>query len=56
MNASVDTSISPAQAEVNTLVANGLTALDDFLKLNQEQIDCSKTVVTFSLTTTKTGF
>ncbi len=39
MNASVDTSISPAQAEVNTLVANGLTALDDFRKLNQEQID-----------------
>ena len=39
MNASVDTTISPAQAEVNTLVANGLTALDDFRKLNQEQID-----------------
>ena len=39
MNASVDTTISPAQAEVNTLVATGLTALDDFRKLNQEQID-----------------
>ncbi|UOO82323.1 bifunctional acetaldehyde-CoA/alcohol dehydrogenase [Uruburuella testudinis] len=39
MNASADSSISPAQAEVNTLVANGLTALENFRKLNQEQVD-----------------
>ncbi|MDO5639755.1 MAG: bifunctional acetaldehyde-CoA/alcohol dehydrogenase [Neisseria sp.] len=39
MNASVDTTVSPAQAEVNTLVANGLAALDAFRRLNQEQID-----------------
>ena len=31
--------LSPAQEEVNTLVEKGLVALDEFLKLDQEQID-----------------
>lgn len=31
--------VSPAQAEVNTLVENGLKALDEFMKLDQEQVD-----------------
>lgn len=31
--------ISPAQAEVNQLVANGLVALEEFYKLNQEQVN-----------------
>ncbi len=39
MNASVDTTISPAVAEVNSLVEKGLAALDAFRQLNQEQID-----------------
>ena len=39
MNASADNVVSPAVAEVNSLVDKGLRALDEFLKLNQEQID-----------------
>lgn len=31
--------LSPAQEEVNQLVENGLQALDDFLKLDQDQVD-----------------
>lgn len=31
--------VSPAQQEVNQLVENGLKALDEFLKLNQDQVD-----------------
>lgn len=31
--------LSPAQEEVNLLVENGLKALDDFLKLDQDQVD-----------------
>ncbi|HBO37319.1 MAG TPA: bifunctional acetaldehyde-CoA/alcohol dehydrogenase [Pasteurellaceae bacterium] len=31
--------ISPAQAEVNALVEKGLVALEEFRKLNQEQVD-----------------
>ncbi|MGL5979180.1 MAG: bifunctional acetaldehyde-CoA/alcohol dehydrogenase [Erysipelotrichaceae bacterium] len=31
--------ISPVQAEVNMLVANGVVALNGFLQLNQEQVD-----------------
>lgn len=34
-----DTAVSPAQAEVNQLVERGLLALEEFRKLNQEQID-----------------
>ena len=39
MNASADNVVSPAIAEVNSLVEKGLRALDEFLKLDQEQID-----------------
>ncbi|MBF0803014.1 MULTISPECIES: bifunctional acetaldehyde-CoA/alcohol dehydrogenase [Neisseria] len=39
MNASADKTVSPAVAEVNRLVEQGLAALDRFLTLNQEQID-----------------
>ena len=39
MNASADNVVSPAVAEVNSLVEKGLRALDEFRKLNQEQID-----------------
>ena len=39
MNASADNVVSPAVAEVNSLVEKGLRALDEFLKLDQEQID-----------------
>lgn len=39
MNASADNVVSPAVAEVNSLVDKGLRALDEFLKLDQEQID-----------------
>ncbi|MEG0314055.1 MAG: bifunctional acetaldehyde-CoA/alcohol dehydrogenase [Erysipelotrichaceae bacterium] len=35
----IEETISPAQAEVNTLVENGLKALSDFEQLNQEQVD-----------------
>ena len=31
--------VSPAAAEVNTLVEKGLKALDEFMKLDQEQVD-----------------
>ena len=31
--------VSPAQQEVNQLVENGLKALDEFLKLDQDQVD-----------------
>ncbi|TNH08464.1 bifunctional acetaldehyde-CoA/alcohol dehydrogenase [Testudinibacter sp. TR-2022] len=34
-----DVAVSPAQAEVNHLVENGLVALEEFRKLNQEQVD-----------------
>ena len=39
MKASADNVVSPAVAEVNSLVEKGLRALDEFLKLDQEQID-----------------
>ena len=39
MNASADNVVSPVVAEVNSLVEKGLRALDEFLKLDQEQID-----------------
>ena len=39
MNASADNVVSPAIAEVNSLVEKGLRSLDEFRKLNQEQID-----------------
>ena len=39
MNASADNVVSPAVVEVNSLVDKGLRALDEFLKLDQEQID-----------------
>lgn len=39
MNASADNVVSPAVAEVNSLIDKGLWALDEFLKLDQEQID-----------------
>lgn len=35
----MEETLSPAQAEVNQLVENGLQALDDFLKLDQDQVD-----------------
>ncbi|MCW9717662.1 MULTISPECIES: bifunctional acetaldehyde-CoA/alcohol dehydrogenase [unclassified Avibacterium] len=35
----VETTISPAQAEVNALVEKGLVALEEFRQLNQEQVD-----------------
>ena len=35
----MEETLSPAQAEVNQLVENGLKALDDFLKLDQDQVD-----------------
>ena len=38
MKASADNVVSPAVAEVNSLVER-VTALDEFLKLDQEQID-----------------
>ena len=31
--------LTPVQAEINQLVENGVTALDEFLKLNQDQVD-----------------
>ncbi|MGR6980371.1 bifunctional acetaldehyde-CoA/alcohol dehydrogenase [Testudinibacter sp. P27/CKL/0425] len=34
-----DVAISPAQTEVNQLVEKGLAALEEFRKLNQEQVD-----------------
>ncbi len=34
-----ENAITPAQAEVNTLVEKGLVALEEFRKLNQEQVD-----------------
>ena len=43
MNASADNVVSPAVAEVNSLVEKGLRALDEFLKLDQEQIDFIET-------------
>ena len=39
MNASADNVVSPAVAEVNSLVEKGFRSLDEFRKLNQEQID-----------------
>jgi len=39
MNASADNVVNPAVAEVNSLVEKGLRSLDEFRKLNQEQID-----------------
>jgi acetaldehyde dehydrogenase/alcohol dehydrogenase len=35
----MEETLSPAQAEVNQLVENGLQALDEFLKLDQDQVD-----------------
>lgn len=35
----MEETLSPAQAEVNQLVENGLQALDDFLKLDQDHVD-----------------
>ena len=35
----MEETLSPAQAEVNQLIENGLQALDDFLKLDQDQVD-----------------
>lgn len=35
----MEETLSPAQAEVNQLVENGLQALDEFLQLDQDQID-----------------
>lgn len=34
-----ENTLTPAQAEINQLVENGVTALDEFLKLNQDQVD-----------------
>ncbi len=39
MSNAVDNTISPAQAEVNELVERGLVALEEFRKLNQEQVN-----------------
>ncbi|MBF0752319.1 MULTISPECIES: bifunctional acetaldehyde-CoA/alcohol dehydrogenase [unclassified Pasteurella] len=39
MSNAVENAISPAQAEVNTLVEKGLVALEEFRQLNQEQIN-----------------
>ncbi len=39
MSNAVDNAISPAQAEVNELVERGLVALEEFRKLNQEQVN-----------------
>ena len=39
MSNAVDNVISPAQAEVNELVERGLVALEEFRKLNQEQVN-----------------
>ena len=34
-----ENTLTPAQAEINQLVENGVSALDEFLKLNQDQVD-----------------
>ena len=39
MSNTAENVVSPAQAEVNTLVEKGLIALEEFRKLNQEQVD-----------------
>ena len=39
MSKAVENAVSPAQAEVNTLVEKGLVALEEFRQLNQEQVD-----------------
>ena len=39
MSNAVDNAISPAQAEVNELVERGLVALEEFRKLDQEQVN-----------------
>lgn len=39
MSNAVDNAISPAQAEVNTLVEKGLVALEAFRELDQKQVD-----------------
>lgn len=39
MTNSVNYAVSPAQAEVNTLVEQGLVALEQFRQFNQEQVD-----------------
>ncbi|MDA3977533.1 bifunctional acetaldehyde-CoA/alcohol dehydrogenase [Gallibacterium sp. AGMB14963] len=39
MNKTTEVAVSPAQAEVDQLVANGLVALEEFRQLNQEQVD-----------------
>ncbi|MDG2947321.1 bifunctional acetaldehyde-CoA/alcohol dehydrogenase [Bisgaard Taxon 10/6] len=39
MSNTVEKTVSPAQAEVNSLVEKGLVALDKFRELNQQQVD-----------------
>lgn len=39
MTNSVNYAVSPAQAEVNTLVEQGLVELEQFRQFNQEQVD-----------------
>ncbi|AAU38797.1 EutG protein [[Mannheimia] succiniciproducens MBEL55E] len=39
MSNAVENTVSPAQAEVNSLVEKGLVALEQFRQLNQEQVD-----------------
>ncbi len=39
MSNAVENAVSPAQAEVNALVEKGLVALEEFRKLDQEQVD-----------------
>ena len=39
MSNTAENVVSPAQAEVNALVEKGLIALEEFRKLNQEQVD-----------------
>ncbi|TDQ56396.1 acetaldehyde dehydrogenase /alcohol dehydrogenase AdhE [Mesocricetibacter intestinalis] len=39
MSNAIDNALSPAQTEVNALVEKGLAALEEFRKLNQEQVD-----------------
>ncbi|OBX06750.1 acetaldehyde dehydrogenase [Gallibacterium salpingitidis] len=39
MSKTTEVAVSPAQAEVDQLVANGLVALEEFRQLNQQQVD-----------------
>ncbi len=39
MSKTSEVAVSPAQAEVDQLVANGLAALEEFRQLNQQQVD-----------------